>query len=62
MIKSGRGMGIRHGRDGLLRAWCLVYDDGALGMLYTVEVGDILPVFLALFVFVFLFDFLRRGK
>lgn len=44
MIASGRGMGIKfknkesQGDDDELVSWCLVYEDLALGMLYTKEV------------------------
>lgn len=44
MIASGRGMGIKlknkesQGDGDELVSWCLVYDDLALGMLFTKEV------------------------
>jgi hypothetical protein len=38
MIQSGNCVGVRTSDDRKLVCWCLTYEDGAIGMLYTLPV------------------------
>lgn len=42
----GLCQGVRCKADGSLVAWCLTYEEGALGMLYTIEVSSMIPCIL----------------